>query len=77
MLTEYIKNNSDILSTTNKEINSSFFKNINDVDLNKKNKLKFLILYLNNIIIQKNLKNIFIKWKHFMKDMCANEDYHL
>ena len=68
MLTEYIKNNSDILNRTNKEINSSFFKNINNVDLNKKNKLKFLILYLNNIIIQKNLKNIFIKWKYFMKE---------
>ena len=64
ILTEYIRTNSDFLSIKSKKINSSFFKNLNTADNSiKKDKLKSIILNLNKISIQKNIKNIFIKWK--------------
>ena len=73
ILTDYIKTNSDILPIKTKEIHSSFFQNINNaIIVNKKEKLKNLILKQNNTKIQKNLKIIFIKWKSIPKESIEN-----
>ena len=73
-LKEYIKNNNNIFKITPKEINSSFFKNINNIVLDKKDKIKYLILYIISVNSQKNLKNIFLKWKYISKELNKNQN---
>ena len=73
ILIEYIRGKRDILPLKTKEINTSFFKNINNTtNVNKEDKLKNLILKLNISKTQKNFKNNILKWKNIIKEQKNN-----
>ena len=73
ILNDYIKNNSGILSTnkTNR-INSSFFDNIINSSLKKKEKIKELLINISEKNNQIILKNYYLKWKTKEKELDSN-----
>ena len=66
---EYIKSKSDAISTTTKEINSSFFKNISNIILNKKDKFKLIMLSVIDKRMKAYFKNAFLKWKNMPEEI--------
>lgn len=72
---EYIKSKSDVINTTTKEINSSFLKNISNITLNKKDKLKLIMLSVIDKRMKVYFKNTFLKWKNMPEEIQEKQNY--
>ena len=66
---EYIKSKSDAINTTTKEINASFFKNISNITLNKKDKFKLIMISVIDKRMKAYFKNAFLKWKNIQEEV--------
>ena len=71
-MNDYIKNNSGILSTTKtSKINPSFFDNIINNSIQKKSKIKEVLIKISQKNNQIILKNYFLKWNTIKKELIS------